>query len=391
MRIGYCSRRDPYNKKSLSGLDYHMRKALEGVCDEIIPLGPLSSPYTLPGKIFNRLYKRVFNTDFAYSRSPIYAKSLGAALKKKIKQCKPKPDVLYFPNASDVLSYLNEISIPVVYFSDATFKCMDGYYDFVSNLTSLSKRWFNEMERRSLKQADALIYPSHWAAASAVNDYGCPSEKIHVIPCGGNLEIDLTPSLDQILGLEREKEEVLKLLYIGGNWSRKGGSIVLEIVNELNRRGTKTSLIVCGDGPASLKEQDNVEFVGFLDQNKPEDMQRFHKLYIEASIFCVPSRSECFGFVYPEASAFGLPIISTDTGGIPDYVDNGMNGYLLPLESGYKEYADKIENIWTNKKKYKEFSLKSRQKYEAELNWATWGKKVYEVFKHTFEKHVENI
>ena len=382
MRIGYCTTRDPFNKKSMSGLDYHMMKSLEKCVCKLIPLGPLLAPYSLPGKVLERLINRLLGKKFYYTNLPFIAKSIADDLESKIE--KVKPDLLFFPNACELLSYLDDTHIPTVYFSDATFRSMVGYYEYFSSMLRISEKWYDECEAKSIEKADIILYSSHWAAESAVKDYGCPIDKIHVIPCGGNIDPSLIPSRKQIFQLEREKRDRLKLLYIGSSWKRKGGDIALKTILELNRRGIEATLTVCGTGPSSLKDNDKVDFVGFLDQNNPEELLRFQKLYLDASMFVLPTRSECFGFVFAEAASCGLPIVSTATGGVPDYVDHGVNGYLLPLEAGYMEYADKIEHIWRNKSRYREFSDKSRIKYEKELNWDTWGRKVRQVLNRLF-------
>jgi glycosyltransferase involved in cell wall biosynthesis len=88
--------------------------------------------------------------------------------------------------------------------------------------------------------------------------------------------------------------------------------------------------------------------------------------------FILPTRAECSAIVFSEASAFGLPIISTRTGGVPDYVQDGVNGYCLPPGSGGSEYADLIHNIFHQEKKLSILRSTTREWYERELNWKRW-------------------
>lgn len=50
-------------------------------------------------------------------------------------------------------------------------------------------------------------------------------------------------------------------------------------------------------------------------------------------------RADCIPFVFNEANAFGLPMITADTGGVPDMIRIGENGYVLPYGARGFEYA----------------------------------------------------
>jgi len=77
--------------------------------------------------------------------------------------------------------------------------------------------------------------------------------------------------------------------------------------------------------------------------------------------------------VFSEGNAFGMPGISTDTGGVSSVIAEGVNGHLLPLEAGPQAYADLIEKVWGDQEKYISLRKTSRQQYEQVLNWKTWA------------------
>jgi glycosyltransferase involved in cell wall biosynthesis len=72
---------------------------------------------------------------------------------------------------------------------------------------------------------------------------------------------------------------------------------------------------------------------------------------------------------YAEASAFGLPSITTATGGIPGVVADGINGYCLPLSAPAAQYADLIEGILADRERYQKLACASFQRFEERLNW----------------------
>jgi glycosyltransferase involved in cell wall biosynthesis len=97
------------------------------------------------------------------------------------------------------------------------------------------------------------------------------------------------------------------------------------------------------------------------------------QLYLEADFLLLPTRNECFGIVFCEANAFGLPAITTCTGGVPEVVRNGENGFVLPLEARGDAYALLIASLYRDAAQYAQLVLSSRAAYDERLNWDSWG------------------
>ena len=371
MRIGYCTITDPHNRRSWSGIHYFMMKAMEKHCGEVIPFGPLNNRLIFLGKIINKVTNLLLNKDFDYIHSPFITKEFARILKKKIS--KHKCDILFSPVGSQLLADL-DTDLPIVYFSDTTFTLMLGYYASFSNLAGISKKWGIEADRRAIGKADILLYSSKWAAESAIADYGAGRDRTHFIPMGANLEA--IPSRDDIMSHRKKAHDILKILFVGVDWKRKGGDIVFQTMAELNRRGVDTELIVCGCIPPPEIKHERLRVVGFLDKNDPGQASKLQNIYMDSSLFFMPTRNETAGIVFCESAAYGLPAISTLTGGVSTYVEDGINGYLLPVESDFKDYADLIQKIWEDETKYIALCESSRSKHESELNWDSWGKRV---------------
>ena len=116
--------------------------------------------------------------------------------------------------------------------------------------------------------------------------------------------------------------------------------------------------------------------IPFLDKNDPDQSQILIENYLSADIFLLPTRSECYGIVFCEASAYGLPSLTTATGGVPDVVRDGENGFCLPLEADGSAYADKIEMILADRSAFEALRRSSRDLYETQLNWDIWGAQI---------------
>jgi glycosyltransferase involved in cell wall biosynthesis len=79
--------------------------------------------------------------------------------------------------------------------------------------------------------------------------------------------------------------------------------------------------------------------------------------------------------VFSEASAYGIPSVTTDTGGVTTYVKNDINGYLLAYEAGPEEYANLLEKILNDKELLSRVKHSTRKYYEEHLSWQKWGSK----------------
>jgi glycosyltransferase involved in cell wall biosynthesis len=100
---------------------------------------------------------------------------------------------------------------------------------------------------------------------------------------------------------------------------------------------------------------------------------------MEADFLLVPSRQECYGIVFCEASAFGLPSITSDTGGIAGAVIDGINAFRLPCTARGNEYAQLIADLYTNDQCYNKLVRSSIEVFESRLNWDTWGMAVRDI------------
>jgi len=83
----------------------------------------------------------------------------------------------------------------------------------------------------------------------------------------------------------------------------------------------------------------------------------------------LPTRAECAGIAFCEASAYGLPIVSTDTGGVSTYVVNGASGVLLPPDATPAQYASVMAEILSSPDVYARLSRGARREFETRLNW----------------------
>jgi glycosyltransferase involved in cell wall biosynthesis len=114
----------------------------------------------------------------------------------------------------------------------------------------------------------------------------------------------------------------VQLLFVGGHLERKGGHILLDVFRALRLFERADLHLVT----RSEVEPSEGVFVHRMENNSPELL----RLYQQSDAFVLPTLADCFGNASIEAMAVGLPVVTTAMGGIPDIVEHGRTGYLLP-------------------------------------------------------------
>jgi glycosyltransferase involved in cell wall biosynthesis len=285
-------------------------------------------------------------------------------------------DVIFAPAGSTEIAHL-KTDIPIVYLSDTTFNLIHNYYSAFSNLLSLSVWEGHRIEGLAIKKARKIIYSSEWAARSAVADYKADFRKIQVIPFGANIEVAEVPDRDIVR--RHRSDTTCTLLFLGGDWDRKGGPIAFETLLELERLGLNPQLLICGCTPPDHFRHPRMRIIPFLDKSDPAQRARFHDLFAQSHFMLAPTRADCTPIAFSEASAYALPIAATNTGGVPDIVHDGENGFLLPLDATGLQYAQRIAAVWSHPDRYRALSVQSRAAFESRLNWDAWGRSVREL------------
>ena len=111
-------------------------------------------------------------------------------------------------------------------------------------------------------------------------------------------------------------------MFVGRDWQRKGGPTLLRAFAQVRKIRPNATLTIAGCTP-DVGAQPGIKVVGDV----PE-----HELPVycqQAAIFCLPTHLEPFGIATIEAMHYGLPVLTTNIGAMPDFVDDGVNGYMV--------------------------------------------------------------
>lgn len=369
-KILFLSSFDPTNRRKMSGVSYSMYISLKKTFEVVEILGPVNTRGILSSYIgrFIKMLPFRYNLDHSYLLAFLYAR----AFKKRIPSS--NFDIVFAPRASTEVALLN-IAIPIVYFTDTTFKGLYNYYEWFSGFSALSVWEGNKIESLALNRAAMCLFSSEWAANSAVNDYNISPQKVQVVQWGPNL--DSIPLREDVLA--PKTRDVCKLLFVGVEWERKGGFIAYEAFKYLKDQGYNVKLSICGCPiPSGLNDPD-MEEIPYINKNIPEENYKFHQMMLTHHFFILPTRAECYGMVFAEASAYALPIVTTDTGGIGSVVKDGVNGFKLPLTATGEDFGKTIENIFFKRESYEEMRISTRNFFEQVLHWDNFSNQIYKV------------
>ena len=366
--------------KSWSGINYHIYRQLSHYYD-VDHFQPLSLIVITVALIrINKIIVRMRGKDSTYANN-LYSTLASYLITRWLSR--KKYDLIFVTTGVGgykISPHFN-ISIPIVYLNDATFGLLynnyfDSYFNKGRPYTKRSVAYDHSVEYNMIKKADALFYPSQWAADSAMRDYGAIVEKIFVVPFGCNLTPP--PSREKVLAPLHDKD-VCKLLFSGVDWQRKGGDIAVDTLLKLLHAGMNAELTIVGCYPPKKINHDKIRCVGFLHKGVEKENALLEELYLNASFFILPTRAEALGMVFSEASAYALPSIAPNTGGVSTMVISGVNGILLSENAVAEDYAREIKSLWEDQSSYETLRISARNHYELNMTWEKWGKKTTEI------------
>lgn len=172
-----------------------------------------------------------------------------------------------------------------------------------------------------LRCADKVIVPSNFFAQMVSENFDVPMRKLFVYPSGGVFY----PSNSQINKNNWPRDQIT-FGYVGSITTGKGVRIITQCMNHIDFR---CRLVIAGHGNYELinsLSNANVEFIyhGVLDR------EGINKLYAELDFLLFPTLlEESLGLTPIEAMAFGVPVVASKIGAVPEYIQHEQNGFLI--------------------------------------------------------------
>lgn len=258
-----------------------------------------------------------------------------------------QPSLIHIHMGEDAARFLNfrkKINIPTI----VTFHGVDAV---TSDEWKMKRRnlynWYYVLNKKKvIRTFDCFIAVSNFVKQNMIRQ-GFPENKIKVLYTG----IDTKTFCSN----EDIKREPI-VLFIGRLTEQKGCDYLIKAMRIVNQEIPNAKLYIIGDGPERLSLEElssdikvNCTFLGAQKEVKVKEMLS------RAQVFCCPSFSEGLGMVFLEAQAMGVPVVSFDSGGIPEAVITNKTGLLYP-EKDILGIAQGIIKFLTDSKSWEEYS-----------------------------------
>lgn len=213
--------------------------------------------------------------------------------------------------------------LPSVVSLDATplqYDRLGAFYGHAPSGSAPLEAFKKRLNERAFGAARHLVTWSDWTKQSLVADYGVAADKVSVIPPG----ID-TAQLWRFDRRPRPAGAPVNLLFVGGDFVRKGGDTLLEAFQQLPASVNAHLHIVTkaenvGNGLANVT----------VHRNVAPNSEMLLRLFGQADLFVFPTRGDCLPLAVMEALSAGLPVITTAVGALPEAVAHGETGWIVP-------------------------------------------------------------
>jgi glycosyltransferase involved in cell wall biosynthesis len=324
---------DPFDKTTWSGSSVGFFTALK-------KLGCLKAGISgLPSQLINRLYQiknwspSLKSWKFKYHIDIAYYKAFTRKVRREIAKLDDDyTHSLQINSYYDVPSLIDahQNVVKCAYQDGNLARLIDnpyGYPKISSKRIERAMQW----EKKVFGELDYIFTFSEWLRQSFINDFNIPPNKIFSVGAGANIPI---PEIN-----EKREFDCATILFIGIDFERKGGKILIEAFHRVKKEIPAARLVIIG--PTFNTLPDGAECLGYISKNTPEGLTRLKQAYMNASVFVMPSLYEPFGIVFLEAMAHGLPCIGTDNCAMPEIIKHGETGFLVP-SGDYKSLAERI-------------------------------------------------
>jgi glycosyltransferase involved in cell wall biosynthesis len=205
--------------------------------------------------------------------------------------------------------------------SDVTAKQLAAFgplYNKEPNGPAFYERIKHWERRERFRRARGLFPWSRWVAESMVEDYGADPSTIHVTPPG----VDLAKWDVIRKGTRGEMSGPINILFVGGDFARKGGDLLLDWASKTTRKDWRLNIVT---REMVVPPHKNIHVYNRLQPNDAGLLE----LYAKADIFVLPTWGDCYSIASIEAMAASLPVILSRTGGTEDIITDGKTGYLI--------------------------------------------------------------
>lgn len=242
----------------------------------------------------------------------------------------------------------------------------------VKNQLSLSHPKTTEKELSEYEETDYITVPSSFVRKTFL-DFGFPEKKLIQVPYCVDLSL-----FRQI----PKKDDIFRVIFIGGMNLRKGVHYLLRAFAELNL--PKSELLLVGSisdeiKPFFKKYSGKFRWTGHISHKE------LYKYYSGSSVFVLNSIEDGFGMVMAQAMACGLPAICTTNTGGPDVVREGKDGFIIPIRD-VEVLKEKLVYLYENPEICRQMGQSAKDRVSQGFTWDDYGNKIVREYERILYK-----
>lgn len=189
-------------------------------------------------------------------------------------------------------------------------------------------------------------------ARSLARDYGVDPGRVTVVGAGANVFPPEAP----------RRDDGRTVLFVGREFGRKGGPILLDAFARLRRRVPRARLLVAGPRAAPPLPEGAFHL-------GPVELDELPALLSQATVFAMPTLREPFGLAFLDAMACGVPCVGTGLEAVPEIVADGETGLLVPPGDAV-ELAAALERLLADPRRARAMGARGRARVAARFLWS---------------------
>lgn len=251
------------------------------------------------------------------------------------------------------------------------------------------QRYIHNVEWWITYESWKVIVNSEYMKREAADIFQLPTDKICIIPNGVDNQKfkDYERNLDFRRNYASDHEKII--FFVGRLVNEKGAHVLIDAIPKVLNYYRDVKFIIAGKGPqwdylnakaASMGVAQQVYFTGYLSD---DDLCRLYKC---ADIAVFPSLYEPFGIVALEGMVADVPVIVSDTGGLGEIVNHGIDG-MKAYAGNANSLADCILELLFNPQRAKEMKKTALDKVRKVYNWSIISEQTMQVYRDVIEQY----
>ena len=252
----------------------------------------------------------------------------------------------------------------------------------VGNPKNVERYYTLPHHRRLMRSSDAVIVQTQ-READTLTRLGVPPQRLHQVGMG----VDLTELQGGNAERFRRQHGIRGpvVTFMGAVTYDKGAIHLTQAMCQLWKKNHPATLVLAGRPIAAGGFDRFFARVPFEYQTRTLRLGQVtgelkQDLLAATDVFVMPSRVDSFGIVFLEAWAYGIPVIGADTGGVPDVIERGVDGLLVPFGE-VAPLAEAIAGLLTSQTWARALGARGKAKVEARYTWD----QVYQRLRHIYE------